>query len=336
MFHENGVVTTPRVSMSQGAANLSRMAGDGHVDRRVALAAAGQRGLLTHVQLDQMGVTKKMRLTRISSGRWAAVHPGVIRVEGYPADAGQALLAACLYTGGVASHRSAAWLWGLAGFDRPPPMPEVSVMGELRKRRGDGVRVHRSTKLHHEDRTCADGIPSTTIARTLCDLGRVVPPNAVEDARDDARRRKLVTLGVEDDRIGALARQGRRGPNVLRDIRDGEGPRSADVSWLERRVLRLLAAHGIPEPVRQLPVRRPGGRRADVDLSWPDRKVLVEVVGRRFHEGHRIEVADGRRANDLVSLGWHVLTVRYADLRADGGAEFVRTLRRTLQHPPIL
>jgi hypothetical protein len=302
------------------------------VDGRVAALAEGRLGLVVVAQLDELGVSRKVRAARVASGSWVVVHPGVLRLAGVPVDPRQALLAACLYTGGVASHRSAAWCWGLDGFDRSPALPEVSVMGELSRRAPD-VRAHRTTKLHHEDTTVVDGIPVTTVARTLIDLGRVVPSEAVEGARDDARRRKLLQLDVEDDRIGALSTRGRRGPNVLRAIRDGDSGRVVPDSRLERRVLRALERHGIPAPVRQHPVRRPGGRRADADLAWPDRRLIVEVQSWKHHSSRRSWSRDMTRSNDLTSLGWRVMAVTRDDLR-DGGAAFARTLRRALAASP--
>jgi hypothetical protein len=77
---------------------------------------------------------------------------------------------------------------------RCAPSPSSRPLVEVSVRRGryptvDGVLVHRAKRLDPCDVTEVDGIPVTSVARTLCDLGAVVPQDAVEAALDSALRR---------------------------------------------------------------------------------------------------------------------------------------------------
>jgi very-short-patch-repair endonuclease len=69
----------------------------------------------------------------------------------------------------VLSHQSAAALWKLS--PTCPPLAHVSVPGPNGRRKRRGIVVHRSLTLTAEQTTRRRGIPVTTLARTLADLG---------------------------------------------------------------------------------------------------------------------------------------------------------------------
>src|SRR5436190_3653847 len=106
------------------------------------------------------------------------MHHGIYRMAGSPPSWRQCLLAAILVVGpgAVASHRAAARLWELDGF--ADNVVEVSV-GRMRMARHGSPRVHRSTDLHLSVATTRFGIPVSSPARTVHDLGAVVRPGVV-------------------------------------------------------------------------------------------------------------------------------------------------------------
>src|SRR5262249_31181337 len=89
--------------------------------------AADQHGVVSYEQLLQLGYSKSTISREVSRGRLHRIHQGVYAV-GHPAlsDHGRGLAAvlAC-GKGGLLSHGSAAWLWGLYG--RCPRHHEVTV-----------------------------------------------------------------------------------------------------------------------------------------------------------------------------------------------------------------
>jgi hypothetical protein len=108
----------------------------------------------------------------------------------------------------VLSHGSAAALWGL----RPPAAGPIhaTVPGESGRRRREGITIHRSVAV---ESTVHDGIPVTTIERTLLDLAATLPRRPLERAIDRAVERRLVDLGS----VREVARPGRRGALALLD-----------------------------------------------------------------------------------------------------------------------
>ena len=87
----------------------------------------------------------------LASSLLVAVHRGVYRLSGVPVTDEQRLLAAVLAAGlgALASHRSAAWLWGILPTHALPIEPEITIPSPRRPRLR-GVIVHRSLDLYAE------------------------------------------------------------------------------------------------------------------------------------------------------------------------------------------
>jgi hypothetical protein len=161
-------------------------------NQRFALLARetiARHGLVTRQQMVASGASRHQILDWCHAGLLQRVEPEVFLVAGHAYTWRSRLLAQCLVTGGLASHRSAAALLALEGFQPGPP--EITVT-RLRTVRHRGVRVHESTDLHLMTPTTWDGIPVTPVARTLLDLGAVARPR-VEPAVLDAVSRRLTT-----------------------------------------------------------------------------------------------------------------------------------------------
>ena len=259
-------------------------------------------------------------------GRWERSLRGVYRSPEAPRTWRQELLAACLAIGpsAVVSHRSAAALWGLDGFG--PGWIELSV-DRQRFHRLPGVIVHRSTDVDATSAILRTGIPVTGPARTIVDLGAVVPAWKVEAALESALGRRLVTLSGLRATLDEVARRGRRGAGVLRALLDErcDGTRLNE-SVLEARTLRLLREYSLPTPTPQWEVRV--GRRlvGRVDFAYPKLSLALEVDGFESHSSLTAFGRDRARQNDLVAAGWTVLRFTWDDVvhRPDRVASMVR------------
>lgn len=75
---------------------------------------------------------------------------------------------------------------------------------------------------------------------------------------------------------------------------------------LERRFLGLVRRSGLPHPRPQVVERRGSTHIARVDFSWDDRRVVVEVSGRKGHSSPAERARDAHRRNELQDLGWRV------------------------------
>ncbi|MCU0271800.1 MAG: hypothetical protein MUE34_01065 [Acidimicrobiales bacterium] len=286
----------------------------GQKDRRwIAEVAEQQHGVITRRQLLEIGVSDRQVDGMLHRFELVRVAPAVFRVTGSPGSFRQELLAAVLDSNGFGSHRAAAAVWDLEAF-RHIRKPEV-VSERWRRRRahlGLGV-VHETKDLRAIDSTVVDGIPVTTVVRTLIDLGAVASRHRVGQALDDACRRKLVTIEEVRARFVELARRGRNGIGTMRALlAERPGGEIPPDSYLERLVIRALADHGVPAPVRQ---HRVATRDfvAYLDLAWPEHLLALECDGTAFHMSVEQFHRDRERQNRLVLLGWTVLRYTYRD-----------------------
>jgi hypothetical protein len=90
-------------------------------DQPCASIAAAQFGLISHAQAVACGMSPHAIHRRVAARRWDRVLPGVYRLVGAPSSWEQRLMAAVVWAPeAVVSHRGAAALWRLDGFDRGP------------------------------------------------------------------------------------------------------------------------------------------------------------------------------------------------------------------------
>jgi predicted transcriptional regulator of viral defense system len=136
--------------------------------RQIAALAARQHGVVSRAQLLGLGLGQGAIDHRVGRGLLHPVHRGAYAVGHSVLGPRGQWLAAVLAAGpgAVLSHSSAAALWGIR--DAEGARPEVTV---ARRRRLTSVTTHRIA-LAEDEITINDGIPVTTPARTLLDLGR--------------------------------------------------------------------------------------------------------------------------------------------------------------------
>jgi very-short-patch-repair endonuclease len=275
-----------------------------------------QHGVFSRAQAMASGLTNDTIARRLASGTWDKLYPGVYRVAGVPVTWRQSLLAACLAwgVGAVISHRAAAALWELIGF--APGVIEL-IVPRKRERAHDHI-VHRPRSLQKIDVTIRDGIPVTSLARTLIDLATCTPRDALEEALDDALRcgLSLARLRWRMSELGAR--------RVLTDLVDVRARGDVTESTFETRFLRALRGAGLPKPVAQ---HRIGNYR--VDFAYVDARVVIECDGFRWHAGRRRFDGDRARNNVLTTKGWRVLHVTWPQLR-DRPHEITDSLRALL------
>lgn len=288
------------------------------LDLELTRCAEAQHGVFDRRVLDALGFSRQLRSLRTHQGRWVPLYPGVYRIAGAPLTGRARLLAACLAGGprAVASHRSAASLWGLPGAD---DRIEEILCPRWRRTRSSGLIVHETTALSDRDRTVVDAVPVTTPERTLLDLGAVRHPRTVERAVEAALRRDLTTLPDLRALLRRLGRKGRNGSGVLRQILDERDPdRRLTESEMEMRLLQILEANGLPRPVVQYEIRDGGRFVARVDAAYPDVRVALEYESFEWHTGKEALVRDSARRNALVAARWSPISVTWQDLKEGG------------------
>src|SRR5262245_21899381 len=186
---------------------------------RAALEAERHHGVIALHHLGLLGIDERERKRMLAAGALVREWHGSYRVVGAPTSWKGELLGAC-WAGGtraLASHRSAVAIRDLPGGDQT--LQEV-MCPRWRRARHDTLIVHESKRIDPADLTVVDGIPATTVERTLFDLGAVRSSPIVERAVEEALRRELTTLDSLHDTVARLGRQGRNGAGVLRAILD--------------------------------------------------------------------------------------------------------------------
>ncbi|MGI8809663.1 MAG: type IV toxin-antitoxin system AbiEi family antitoxin domain-containing protein [Acidimicrobiales bacterium] len=301
-------------------------------DRILADIASAQHSVVSRRQAVEAGVSRSALDRRLATGRLLQMHAGVYRLDGHAGSWHRTLTGAVLATGSgsAVSHRGAAFLHRLAGID---PRAEVSVAAGRAPRPHD-VLVHRVVQLGRPDVGSTDAIPCTRPARTLIDLAAVVGPASLEIALDDALSRRLITVGYLRGRIDALGRQGRGGVGTLVHLLEARiDGRPRTQSEFERRLLRALRDGGLPAPRTQYEVSLPDGRKAYLDIAYPEVMLALEADSYRHHSS-RLDWARDRTRNSLViALGWRILPVTWGDLVPDPSS-LVALIARGLNAKP--
>jgi very-short-patch-repair endonuclease len=278
-----------------------------------------QRGLVTRAELAALGVTPGMRAGLRRSGVLVSAGSRTFELGGVPPDDKRRLLLACLDTGGVISHRSAAWLHALPGFEVGRP-PDVLVTRIGSRDSKATARVHSTTWLPPDDIAKVDGIPCTSIARTLFALAALVPlleRDAVKAAVDDAIRRKVASDAWLWWRLEKLRCRGRGGVSVLEEILTARAEGEVTESWLEREFLRVLDDAQVRRPRCQRRVRSRGAFVARVDFLYEELGIVIEVTGAVGHSTPQQRAADAKRRNRLGRLGYLVLEFTYEQVVGD-------------------
>ncbi|MBX7100162.1 MAG: endonuclease domain-containing protein [Myxococcaceae bacterium] len=296
----------------------------GRWERGVGALAARQLGVISLGQVQGAGVANSTRQHWVVVGRWERRLARVYRVRGAPWTWHQQLLAAVLWArpSAVASHRSAGWLWGLDGLGPRPPEPvDVTVAHDRRLSLETEVTLHRTRTFPKHIEWWKRLIPVTDLARTLIDLAGVLDETSFELALDSACRSKPRLLQWLERELARLGRRGRAGAAaVTKALRHRVDP--ALESALEVRVMRALRRAGLPRPLTQCTLHDASGRfLARVDFCWPDRGVVLEADGWRFHGSRPRWERDLARRNALTHAGYQVFNVTWDLVRTSGWLE---------------
>ncbi len=220
------------------------MRSKGRTHGPLAELAKKQHGVVSLGQLEGLGYSQHSVGRAVRSGRLHRLHRGVYAVGHLSLAWEGRCLAAVLACGpsAVASHASAAWLWGL--LRTRPDTLHVTV--SKRRSQRAAFRLHFSS-LAEEDRSVCEGIPLTALPRTLLDLAATFEPRRLERAIERSEELRLFDLHAVDALLARSA--GHPGAGRLRKAlaiyRDDP---AFTRSRLETRFLDLVKAAGLPVP----------------------------------------------------------------------------------------
>jgi very-short-patch-repair endonuclease len=265
---------------------------------KVVALAETQRGCFTTAEASKLGIYRMQLKRAVEAGHCRRVLPRT-----YAMPEADRFLPACLWSGGVLSHRAAALQWRFEGFDAAKL--EVTAPKRI---------AHRNVIVHQRPMPEGhwlkiDGLKLTSRMRTLADLGAVCDFQTLLTAFDHQWREGHVTPAELE------LFTGRQWGSRLIDavIADAKLRQRAMESLWEVRFWCLLRRKKFPLPEVQVQL---GKRR--VDFFWRSRKLIVEIDGWESHASTtRKDAATKQRAKQLELEGYDAKAIAPCELRDD-------------------
>lgn len=220
----------------------------------------------------------------------------------------------------VASHYSAAYLWGLLRY-RPETMHVTAPTRRRAKRR---FVVHFSSILAEEDRAVREGIPVTSLARTFLDLAVRSRPEQLEGYLERAEDRELLDLRAIEDVLARAGGHRGRGP-LARAIAIYTPDPAFTRSKFERRFCQLVKAAGIPAPSMNF-----NAAGFELDAYWPDLRFAVELDLFETHGSRAAFERDRHRHEELKLAGIEMIRITAPRLKREPQA-VIRNLATLLE-----
>jgi hypothetical protein len=283
-------------------------------DPAVAALAERQHGVVSTAQLHAAGVAQDAVEWRVRQRRLHRVHRGVYVVGQSRLTQRARMWAAVLACGGaeaaVLSHRTAAAAWDLS----PLPTGKLDVTTMRRSASTAKLRVHEAHTLDRLDDVVRqpDGLPVTSVARTLVDLAGVLTAEQLERTCHRAEVLRRLDAAHVDRLLATTRRRGARNLRAALATLTRVDP-AITRSELEERFLALVAEAGLPRPVVNAQV---AGH--EVDFVWPRQRLVVETDGAATHLTPTAFEEDRRRDAALQVAGFRVVRFTWRQITDDG------------------
>lgn len=293
----------------------------------MAALAAGQHRVVSRDQLGALGFGRRAIQERLRSRHLHRRHSGVYSV-------GTADLTrlghwhAAVLAGGddaVLSHRDAGAAHAIFVANYGPV--NVTVPRKLHDRAG--LRFHHRA-LRDDEVATVDGIPATSVARTIFDLAASEPARRVRNAIDQADMNRTLDLRALEAIAARSARcRGVRAIRaILANLRLGSGVTREE---LEALFMDFLVEIGAPLPDTNVWMEI-AGRQIQADCVWREERVIAELDSWGVHGTRRNFESDRERDRRLVVEGWLPIRVTWRHLHHDR-AELAADIHRLLGLP---
>jgi very-short-patch-repair endonuclease len=235
-------------------------------------------------------------------------------------------MAAVLASGpdALLSHWSAAALWMI----RPNSKSRIDVTAPHKSRSSRPIYRHVS-KVPPDERSVEEGIPTTSVHRTIFDLAASASVDEVIAMIKEAEYlNRWDRLSLPDLLERYPGKRGSRKVHVALQ-RITEEPPGRKRSRLEERFAPFLRRHHLPLP-RYNDLISLNGRNYAVDCHWPDLRRIVELDGWEGHGTRSAFREDRARDRALNVAGYSVTRLTWNQLD-DEPAQIAADLRALLQ-----
>jgi hypothetical protein len=197
----------------------------------------------------------------------------------------------------VASHTSAAWIWGLLR-SRPGAF---HITTPTRRHAKPFARLHHAVLLG-EDRELRVGVPITALPRTLLDLAAMLRADRLRRAIERSEELRLFDLRAVDALL--VRAGGHPGAGRLRHALVLYRPPPFTRSGLERRFLELVREAGLP-----LPAMNFNEEGYELDAYWRRERFAVELDVYETHGSREAFESDRVRQENLKLSGVEMIRV---------------------------
>lgn len=293
------------------------MANKGRTPPELATLATRQHGVVSARQLLRLGFSRRLLVAEADRGRLLPLHQGVYAVGHRRLSWHSRCWAGVLGAEAnevdeavwpaVASHGSAAYLWGLYRY-----APErIDVTAPIRRRAKREFAVHFSSILAPEDRGEREGIPVTSVARTLLDLAIRSKPRQLEHLLERAEELELLDLHEVEDVLHRAGGHRGRGP-LRRALALYQPDPSFTRSRFEKQFRRLVIRVGITAPSMNF-----NAHGYELDAYWPELRFAVELDLFETHGSRAAFERDRLRQEELKLLGIEMIRVTKPRLDAE-------------------
>jgi very-short-patch-repair endonuclease len=307
--------------------NIDRLI-DGECSTRAA------EGLIAELAERQHGLVARWQLQGVVGPDWIdhkvrrgwlhPLHRAVYAVGHRPATREARWMAGVLAggPGAVLSHRTAGAHWGLCGSGGPS---EVTAPEKRRPR--PGIRFHRC-QLPADETTLHNGIPITTVPRTLLDMAPTLSERQLKRAINEAEINRLWDeLSLHDLLHRYPGRSGTgKARAALHKRNEGATHTKSD---LEELFLAFADRAGLPRPETNVYIEG-----IEVDCVWRSERVVLEVDSWEFHRTRAAFERDREKSRVLQAAGWRCVPVTYLQL-AHASREVSRDVRRLLSRATL-
>jgi hypothetical protein len=292
--------------------------------------AARQYGVFSTDQARTMfGVSCRSIGRARQNGSLVEIVPNVVRVASSPLTFDMQCMALHLRFGdqGFLSGWTAARRLGLRKMPSSPI--HYTVPGHRRRNGPHWADLHRSdwfdgaADIHPDDH----GMHVATPLRMLWGLAASFNQFRFERAAEDAWHLGLVTPTEAAAYLEAHRCRGKNGVSTIerwleRALTHGQPAQSG----LEQELIAALDDIGLPEPVRQFPLRLASGAVIHLDIAWPELRLAVEPGAPWWHGGDLGQRRDQARDRECGEVGW--LVMRFDDSMSASPSVAARQVER--------
>jgi very-short-patch-repair endonuclease len=261
----------------------------------------------TWAELREAGLTPSKIKTRVARGELARRFPRVY-VDGDPELIPWCPEAAALMSvGGEAAlgFGTGVALWEMTAHRSR----NVDIVVTRKVRPRSGVAIHRVNRLDSSDIRTRLGLRVTSPGRSLIDFASVASLAELEEAIAIGMQKGLVSE-PELDRALDRVPSNHPGAGAVRALLARDGGAVLTRSAGERRLRALLRQAGLPQPISNEFLHG-----FEVDLYWPEYRLVVELDSYSFHSRRRTFERDRRKDQVLETRGIRVIRITGAQLK---------------------